>query len=751
MDSTTSSSRNPVVERKDLLDHGSHLFKAEASHDESNETAYPPQDESVLKSMEKSSPRSTRDCATQTRSPLASESSSYSFRTITFTPEQDTSKNATEIESLVPDSSPPKPSNLDSSPTESSPTNVTSQRMPKNLSFPKHCITHTPTLEELKSRSFSDFVRQVVLPEAHPYDLSKDEEQIDFSLEIMELTEGIAKVSLPDGFWREETFQGDRTGRGPAWRKGTRLGDFEISSPIKQNINGLAGVYEYTFTVEKPLSVAEFREKADAYRERQVGKGIVETYTETDLLQLEAKFWKRLGPTMEPAMYGADQEGTFFGDDDASGWSLAELDSCLHVLPRVPGVTSPYIYAGMWGSVFAAHTEDVNLLSINYLHAGAPKIWYAIAPGPDSKRFEALAQHEYSVQFRDCKEFLRHKRCLISPKVLQRSGIRYQTAVQMPGEAIITFPGGYHFGFNAGFNIAEATNFGVPEWIPYARKANICMCRPDSVRIDIDKLVSKLEIYNNFRKRNKTISWLEWYRRREDEKTRRLKREQKFVEQVKKFASKKKSEQQRKNEFWVEVMQPFQTKSAATVVPCATHYESEAESTEEAPEIVEATVLVENDIPGKRQRKPKRHFDEVQAEIEKKEKALYSKKKTKKKELVQPPELWHLAKPVGKQKLVEGDSILCLVPGMEFAGKRRRQVLDVDDEEEHCFKAKVVEIDDGHVLCTFDGLSRSEDQWLPLDGTKVFLDGGQWTEKHQEEGIPTRHFWQEFDSRYIEK
>ena len=66
--------------------------------------------------------------------------------------------------------------------------------------------------------------------------------------------------------------------------------------------------------------------------------------------------------------------------------------------------------------------------------------------------------------------------------------------VQYPGEAMVTFPGAYHFGFNAGFNIAEATNFGVPEWIPFGKQAKVCLCRPDSVRIDMEQFCKLLQV-----------------------------------------------------------------------------------------------------------------------------------------------------------------------------------------------------------------------------------------------------------------
>ena len=55
----------------------------------------------------------------------------------------------------------------------------------------------------------------------------------------------------------------------------------------------------------------------------------------------------------------------------------------------------------------------------------------------------------------------------------------------------------YHFGFNTGFNCAESTNFAVPEWIPYGNKANVCMCHPHSVRIDMKRFQYLLDQYEN--------------------------------------------------------------------------------------------------------------------------------------------------------------------------------------------------------------------------------------------------------------
>ena len=97
--------------------------------------------------------------------------------------------------------------------------------------------------------------------------------------------------------------------------------------------------------------------------------------------------------------------------------------------------------------------------------------------------------------------------------MLAKTSCRPNTLVQNAGEFVITFPRGYHAGFNLGFNCAESVNFALDSWIDIGRKAQACNCvsyryRPlissfffsmltyflNSVRINVDELLQDQEL-----------------------------------------------------------------------------------------------------------------------------------------------------------------------------------------------------------------------------------------------------------------
>lgn len=88
---------------------------------------------------------------------------------------------------------------------------------------------------------------------------------------------------------------------------------------------------------------------------------------------------------------------------------------------------------------------------------------------------------------------MRHKTFIVSPKTLESNNIPFQRCVQQPGEFIITYPFGYHAGYNLHFNCAESVNFALNSWLEIGKKAKSCSCIDDSVIIDVNTLLEQQE------------------------------------------------------------------------------------------------------------------------------------------------------------------------------------------------------------------------------------------------------------------
>ncbi|KAI1007892.1 hypothetical protein K3495_g341 [Podosphaera aphanis] len=219
---------------------------------------------------------------------------------------------------------------------------------------------------------------------------------------------------------------------------------------------------------------------------------LYEEFDDERCQDLEVAYWKHI--SYAPPIYGGDMPGTLF-TDKTKVWDLRNLPGFLNYLDeKVPGINTTYLYVGSWKSTFSWHLEDVDLYSINYLHFGAPKQWYSISQG-DRDRFEKAMSCKWPEEFKDCDQFLRHKTFQISPAALWKEfKIKVNKMVHRPGEFMITFPYGYHAGYNLGYNCAEAVNFAVDEWIPIAEKAKRCECaqQQDSVWVDLNSIRKSL-------------------------------------------------------------------------------------------------------------------------------------------------------------------------------------------------------------------------------------------------------------------
>ncbi|NXM22523.1 KDM4C demethylase, partial [Ploceus nigricollis] len=242
--------------------------------------------------------------------------------------------------------------------------------------------------------------------------------------------------------------------------------DLVIPAPIQQMVTGQSGLFTQYNIQKKPMTVKEFKDLANSDKYR--------TPRYVDYEDLERKYWKNL--TFVAPIYGADINGSIY-DEGIEEWNIAHLNTILDVVGEecgisIEGVNTPYLYFGMWKTTFAWHTEDMDLYSINYLHFGEPKSWQ-LFPQVSSIICNHVFHRFFPSSSQGCDAFLRHKMTLISPSILKMYGIPFDKVTQEAGEFMITFPYGYHAGFNHGFNCAESTNFASVRWIDYGKAAKL--------------------------------------------------------------------------------------------------------------------------------------------------------------------------------------------------------------------------------------------------------------------------------------
>ncbi|XP_075896722.1 lysine-specific demethylase 4B isoform X2 [Nelusetta ayraudi] len=311
-------------------------------------------------------------------------------------------------------------------------------------------MTFRPTMEE-----FKDFAKYIVYMESQGAHRA-----------------GLAKVIPPEGWKPRKCYE--------------TIEDMVIPAPITQVVTGQSGLFTQYNIQKKSMTVSEYRKLANSKKYC--------TPRHKDFDDLERKYWKNL--TFVSPIYGADVSGSIY-DEDVHEWNIGHLNTLLDMVEQecgivIEGVNTPYLYFGMWKTTFAWHTEDMDLYSINYLHFGQSKSWYAVPP-EHGKRLERLAQGFFPGSSQGCDAFLRHKMTLISPSILKKYSIPFDRVTQNEGEFMITFPYGYHAGFNHGFNCAESTNFATLRWVDYGKMATQCTCRKDMVKISMDVFVRCLQ------------------------------------------------------------------------------------------------------------------------------------------------------------------------------------------------------------------------------------------------------------------
>ncbi|PKA65099.1 putative lysine-specific demethylase JMJ14 [Apostasia shenzhenica] len=244
------------------------------------------------------------------------------------------------------------------------------------------------------------------------------------------------------------------------------------------------------------FSLGSFQKYADHFKEQYFSSGVSSNLRseqwEPSIENIEGEYWRIVEhPTEEiEVLYGADLDTGAFGsgftkasppdpdlDDQCanSGWNLnnvSRLSGSVLAFESgdISGVLVPWLYIGMCFSSFCWHVEDHHLYSLNYLHWGAPKIWYGV-PGREALNLEAVMKKHLAELFEEQPNLLHNLVTQFSPSTLKLESVPVCRCVQHPGEFVLTFPRAYHTGFNCGFNCAEAVNVAPVDWLPHGQYA----------------------------------------------------------------------------------------------------------------------------------------------------------------------------------------------------------------------------------------------------------------------------------------
>ncbi|KAL5990567.1 hypothetical protein ACLOJK_011469 [Asimina triloba] len=236
----------------------------------------------------------------------------------------------------------------------------------------------------------------------------------------------------------------------------------------------------FGFEPGSDFTLQEFQKYADDFKEQYFGMkddnveprfnvNRHQNEWEPSVENIEGEFWRIVEkPTEEiEVLYGADIETGVFGSGfpkTSPGMTdINPVDQCVKSVCAGFGCPSSLGYQSL-------HVEDHYFYSLNYLHWGAPKVWYGISE-KNASRLEATMKKHLPDLFEEQPDLLHKLVTQLSPSILKSEGIPVYRCVQNPGEFVITFPQSYHSGFNCGFNCAEAVNLAPIDWLPHGQNA----------------------------------------------------------------------------------------------------------------------------------------------------------------------------------------------------------------------------------------------------------------------------------------
>lgn len=199
---------------------------------------------------------------------------------------------------------------------------------------------------------------------------------------------------------------------------------------------------------------------------------------------VETEFWKHVSERNHHVCVHSgsiDSSGWGYGFPIAKNnsfskhpWNLKVLTnnsgSVLRSLGPVMGVTVPTLHVGMVFTAFCWYRDPHGLPWIEYLHTGAPKIWYGISDD-NSSVFQDALRKLIPRYIKNKTIWLPSDTAMIPPSLLVENGVSLCHSIQEPGQFILVFPRAFISSICTGYLVSESVYFAQPSWLTTAEQA----------------------------------------------------------------------------------------------------------------------------------------------------------------------------------------------------------------------------------------------------------------------------------------
>ncbi|XP_033101564.1 protein Jumonji-like [Anneissia japonica] len=157
-------------------------------------------------------------------------------------------------------------------------------------------------------------------------------------------------------------------------------------------------------------------------------------------------------------------------------WNLTNISTnqlnLLHCLGNKHPINIPVMKINMLFSTETWHCSQHALATIDYLHTGAPKIWYCV-PASHFEQANAVLKQEFPQQSANILHPLNNAnfKCMVPMSAFLKAGIPVYRLVQEAGQFVVTWPGMTIATVSCGYNVAEVVNFATASWLGQGQAA----------------------------------------------------------------------------------------------------------------------------------------------------------------------------------------------------------------------------------------------------------------------------------------